>query len=51
MDSIEFSLTERELLALQHWATKQGISLCSAILASVTVLLRRYQALGGTVGF
>jgi hypothetical protein len=48
MEHWEFALSEHEVLALQHWASKQGVSLGSAVLATFTVLLRRYQALGGT---
>ncbi len=47
MEHWEFALSEHEVLALQHWASKQGVSLASAVLASFAVLLRRYQALGG----
>jgi hypothetical protein len=47
----EFCLSEREVLALQHWAAKEGVSLASLLLTSFTVLLRRYQSLGGTYHF
>ena len=47
----EFCLNEREVLALQHWAAKEGVSLASLLLTSFTVLLRRYQSLGGMYHF
>jgi hypothetical protein len=46
-DVWDFALSEREVLELQHWSTRRKVSLASFVLSTYTILLRRYQSLGG----